>query len=148
MAINTQKVLVGGFAAGIVLLLIDWLSTGVLLAERMKAEAEAFKPGMSQMMMETSSMVMYVITDLVVGMMLVWTYAAIRPRFGPGPRTAALAALLFWILGALLTAGYLSMGMMSMGTWWMYSLIWLVNLMLAAFLGAKLYTEEGSATVA
>lgn len=148
MAINTQKVLVGGLAAGVVLNVIDWLTHAVILADRMNAEAEAFKTGLSTMMMEGSSIAVYVISDLIIGMMLVWTYAAIRPRFGPGPRTAATAALLFWILGAILTVGYLQIGLMSMWSWWMVAIIWLVNLMLAAWVGAKLYTEEGSATVA
>lgn len=31
----------------------------------------------------------------------VWIYAAIRPRFGPGPRTAAIAGLAVWAVTAL-----------------------------------------------
>jgi len=148
MAINTQKVLVGGLAAGVVLNIIDYLTNGVLLADRMKAEAEAFKPGLSSMMMEGNAIAIYVVSDFVVGLLLVWTYAAIRPRFGPGPQTAATAALLFWLLGLILTAGYLQMGLMSTASWSIYVAIWLVNLLLAAWVGAKLYTEEGSAAAA
>lgn len=143
MAINSQKVLVGGFAAGVVLNIIDYLANGVLLADRMKAEAEAFKPGLSTIMMEGSSIAVYVISDLIVGLLLVYTYAAIRPRFGPGPGTAVRAGLLFWVLGVILTAGYVQMGMMSTGLWGTFAVIWLVNLVLAAWVGAKLYTEEG-----
>ena len=145
MAMNTKKILVGGLAAGLVLNIIDFLSYGVLLADRMKAEVDAFKPGLSDMMGQGNSIIMSVVTDFVVGLLLVWTYAAIRPRFGPGPSTAAAAAVLFWFLGSLFNAGYLHMGMMSMGTWWTLAIIWLVNLLLAAFIGGKLYTEEGSA---
>lgn len=148
MAINTKKVLVGGFAAGVVMNIIDYVVNGVLLADRMKAESDAFKPGLSAMMMEGNSIAIYVISDLIIGMMLVWTYAAIRPRFGPGPKTAVQAALLFWILGAILMVGYLQMGMMSMGLWWTFACLWLVNLVLSAIVGAKLYTEEGSAAAA
>ncbi|MEO7503110.1 MAG: hypothetical protein ABIW94_10780 [Gemmatimonadaceae bacterium] len=45
-------------------------------------------------------------------------------------------------------AGYLHMGMMSMGSWWTLTIIWLVNLLLAGFIGAKLYTEEGTTAAA
>lgn len=148
MAINTQKVLVGGLAAGVVLNIIDFLTNGVLLADRMKAEAEAFKPGLSDSMMGGSSIAIYIISDFVVGILLVWTYAAIRPRFGPGPGTAVKAALLFWVLGGIFNAGYLMMGMMSAASWFIFAIIWLVNLLLAAWVGARLYTEEGSATAA
>jgi hypothetical protein len=144
MAINTKKVLVGGLAAGVVLNVIDWLANGVLMADRMKAEADAFRPGLGDAMMQGSSIAIYVISDLVIGIMLVWTYAAIRPRFGPGPKTALQAALLFWILGAIMMAGYLQMGLMSMGLWWTVAIILLVNLSLAAWVGAMLYTEEGT----
>ncbi|HYN82830.1 MAG TPA: hypothetical protein VES88_15180 [Gemmatimonadaceae bacterium] len=148
MAINTQKVFVGGFVAGVILNIVDYLGNGVILADRMKADTEAFKPGLSDMMMEGNAIAMYVISDLVIGLLLVWTYAAMRPRFGPGPRTAVHAALLFWIISAIVAAGYLHMGAMSAATWWMYACFWLVGLLVAAIVGGKLYTEEGSAAAA
>jgi hypothetical protein len=141
MAINTQKVLVGGLAAGVVMNVIDFLTNGVLFADRMKAEAEAFKPGLSDAMMSGNAIAVYVVSDLIVGMLLVFTYAAIRPRFGPGPRTAVIAALVFWALGAVITYGYLQMGLMSPGSWGLVAVCWLINLVVAGWVGAKLYTE-------
>lgn len=32
------------------------------------------------------------------GMVSMWLYFAIRPRFGPGPRTAVLAGVVVWLL--------------------------------------------------
>jgi hypothetical protein len=148
MAINTQKVFVGGLVAGVVLTIIDFLGNGVILADRMTADTEAFKPGLSEMMMSGNAIAMYVVSDLVIGLLLVWTYAAMRPRFGPGPRTAVHAALLVWIVGAIVALGYLQMGMMAMDTWLLYALFLLVGLILAAIVGGKLYTEEGSAAAA
>ena len=148
MAINTQKVFVGGLAAGVILNIIDYLGSGVLLADRMRADMEAFKPGLSDMMMEGNSVAMYIVSDLVMGLLLVWAYAAMRPRFGPGPRTAVHAALLLWITSAIVALGYLQMGMMAMDTWLLYARFWLVGLIIAALVGGKLYTEAGSGTAA
>ena len=142
MAINIQKVLVGGIAAGVVINVIDFVTNTYILGARMKAETEAFKPGLSDQMMTGSAITSYIIMDLVLGVMLVWTYAAIRPRFGPGLRTATYAAVLFWILGGIFNVGYLHMGMMSSGLWLTFAFIALVNFFLAAWVGAKLYTEE------
>ena len=50
MAINTQKVLLGGIAAGVVMNVIDFVSNTYILGARMKAESDAFKPGMSDQM--------------------------------------------------------------------------------------------------
>jgi hypothetical protein len=145
MAINTSKVLVGGFVAGVVMNAIDFVVNGYLLAARMKAETDAFKPGLSDQMMQGKAIVGYIVMDFILAFALVWTYAAIRPRFGPGIRTASFAALLFWILTLILTSGYMHIGMMSMGLWSTFAVIGLVNYLLSAWAGAKFYTEGSAA---
>lgn len=147
MAMNTQKVLIGGLAAGVVLNIIDYLAYGVILAARMTAETNAFMPGLQEKMMSGSAIARGVIFDFIIGILLVWTYAAIRPRFGPGMQTAAYAAIVFWIFGSITTSGYAAMGMMSMGTYWEYGIIWLINLLLAAWVGGRIYSES-DATIA
>src|SRR6185369_1188704 len=118
MALNTGKVVAGGLAAGVVLNLIDYVVYTMILASRVTAEANAFHPGMADSMMSGNAITVYVITDFIYGLLLVWTYAAIRPRFGPGPRTAMLAAFLFWIVLAFAAAPMMMMGMTSANLWW------------------------------
>ena len=142
MAINTQKVLIGGIAAGVVMNVIDFISNKFILGARMTTESEAFKPGMSAAMMTTSVMISYVVMDLALGILLVWTYAAIRPRFGPGLKTAVYVAVLFWLLAGIFLSGYMHMGMMSSGLWWSFAFIGLVNFLLSAWVGARLYSED------
>ncbi len=113
--INTKQLVLGGFVAGVVLNIIDYFSNAVIFAERMRADANAFKPGFGDqtMAMTGGQIGTYVFFDFVVGMLLVWTYAAIRPRFGPGPRTAMYVGLLFFVFGMILTFGYKESGIMS-----------------------------------
>lgn len=77
----------------------------------------------------------------VQGIMTVWLYAAIRPRFGPGPQTAAMAVFAVWLV-----VGWLNM------TWAVFSgtpltavlLPVTINLplvLLAGMAGAWLYKE-------
>ena len=145
MAINTKKVLIGGFAAGVVMNIIDFVVNKYILGARMMAESEAFKPGMSASMMSGSVMASYIIMDLVLGFALVWTYAAIRPRFGPGLKTATYVAVLFWILAGIFLSGYLHMGMMSTGLWLTFAFFGLVNFWVSAWVGARLYSEDSVA---
>ena len=145
MAINNSKVLIGGIAAGVVMNIIDFISYKFILGARMTAESEAFKPGMSQAMMTSSAMISNIVMDLVLGILLVWTYAAIRPRFGPGMKTATYVAVLFWILAGIFLSGYLHMGMMSSGLWWTFAFIGLVNFWVSAWVGARLYSEDAAA---
>lgn len=147
MAMNTSKVLVGGLAAGVVLNVIDFITNMYILGDRMKAEMNAVAPGLADKMMTGGAIAGYVIMDFVIGIMLVWLYAAIRPRFGPGPKTAVYGALFVWLLFGIAYSGYLMSGMMSGSTFTMGSVIALINVLLASWLGARLYTE-GPATPA
>ena len=147
MAINTQKVVIGGLAAGVVLNLIDFLSNGVVFADRMRADANIFKPGLGDQMaaMDGGTIATYVAMNFVVGLLLVWTYAAMRPRFGAGAKTAVYVGLLCWVFGAILMSGFMHMGIMSSGLWFQYALVWLVNLLLASLAGGRIYTEDSTA---
>ena len=145
MAMNTKKVLLGGIVAGVVINVIDFIVNMFIVGERMKAETEAFKPGLSAQMMSSSTMVSYFVMDFALGIALIWTYAAIRPRFGPGIKTASYAAILFWILAAIFLSGYLHMGMMSTGLWFTFCVLGLVNFLLSAWAGARFYTEDTAA---
>lgn len=141
---NTGKVLIGGAVAGVVMNVIDFIVNMFIVGDRMKAETEAFKPGLSDQMMSTNTMISYIVMDFALGIALIWTYAAIRPRFGPGIKTATYAALLFWILAGIFLSGYLHMGMMSTGLWFTFAFLGLVNFLLSAWAGAKFYTEDGA----
>jgi len=50
MAINTQRVLLGGLAAGVVLNIIDGAVNGFILKDRMRADGNAFKAGFGDQM--------------------------------------------------------------------------------------------------
>ena len=92
--INWGRVIVGGLAAGLVINLGEWLLHEVILRERMEASAAA-------MGLETpsgSDIGIFVAMTFVLGILLVWLYAAIRPRYGPGPKAAILAGLFGWTL--------------------------------------------------
>ena len=46
----------------------------------------------------------------LLGIAGVWLYAAIRPRFGAGPRTALLAGGALWVMAHLWSGVYLGSG--------------------------------------
>ena len=148
MAINTKKVIIAGLAAGVVMAILDFVMNGFIFADRMVAEMNAFKPGMGDAMMEMDSMTMigFIIIDLVIGMLLAYTYAAMRPRFGAGAKTAVIAAMVLWIFATIVSVNYLVMGMMSSGLWWSVGLGYLVCLLIAGLVAGALYSEEGTTT--
>ena len=144
MKINWSKVLLGGVVAGVVMVAVDFVNNKYLLGPKSNAELDAFKPGLSATMQNGNALVLFLLFDVVLGIILVWTYAAIRPRFGPGPGTAVKAAIPYWVAMCIAYYGYMEMGMMSSGTWWGFGAVGLISFILASLVGAKLYSEEGT----
>ena len=142
MAINTSKVVTGGLAAGVVANIIGYVGFGMFLGPRMEAEMVAVAPALAGRGMTGSAIAMQVITQFVIGLLLVRLYAAIRPRFGPGMKTAVYAALVVWLCGFLFHLDWLLSGMMTQGTYMLATIVALVQLIAAAGVGAKLYTES------
>ena len=144
MAINTSKVVAGGFVAGIVMNVVGYIGQAVLLGPRMMSEMVAAAPSLEGKGMGTGALTGRVLTQFAVGFLLVWLYAAMRPRFGPGMKTAALAAFAGWLCGFLFYLDWLYLGMMSPGLYALTSLVMIITLLIAAGVGAMIYKEDGS----
>ena len=135
--INLQKAVLGGLVAGVVLYVIDYLAYGVVFAKQFPLPA-----GLTGLF-AIPILVWFFIVDVLYGMALVYLYAAVRPRFGAGPRTAVIAGLLMWVIAGLLHAlGEAPMGMAPQKVYTIGTLISLVQLPLAALAGAKFYIES------
>jgi uncharacterized membrane protein YhaH (DUF805 family) len=136
--INLPRVVLGGLLAGLVLNVVDYLVYGVLLADDLNAAMQS----LGKEPIGGSAIMWFVLLDFLYGIALVWAYAAIRPRFGAGPRTAVYAGLYMWLLIALLHAiGEAPMGFMPRNVVVIGTLVALVLFPAAAVVGAKVYTE-------
>jgi glucan phosphoethanolaminetransferase (alkaline phosphatase superfamily) len=136
--INFGRVILGGLLAGLLLNIGEFLLNAVVLADQMKAfnaQHNFAEPG-------TSFMIMAVVLTFVLGIVMVLGYASIRPRFGPGVKTALIASLFAWF------GLYFYMGLffavlfgISTGTCVM-TMVWgLVEYAIATVAGAWLYKE-------
>jgi len=136
--INLQKVIVGGFIAGLVLNVFDFLVYGVWLKNDMNAAMVALnRPAMS-----TNMILWFVFLDFLYGIWLVWLYAAIRPRFGAGPRTAVIAGVAMWVLFSLLhTLSEAPMGLFPQRLMVISTVAALIAWPIAGAAGAKFYSE-------
>ena len=85
--INNVRVILGGLLAGLVINFAELVQNGLVLADAWGAAFQNLgltAPGNAQV-------AFFWITGFVLGIVLVWLYAAIRPRFGPGIQTAVWA---------------------------------------------------------
>jgi hypothetical protein len=82
-----------------------------------------------------------VVVDLLEGISILWLYAAIRPRYGPGAKTALIAAFAWWFIVSLGDATWCSFGFFPASTVIPLMLGTLPALLLAALVGAKFYRD-------
>ena len=68
-----------------------------------------------------------------------------RPRFGPGSRTAIFAAMVVWLCGFLFHMDMLILGLVTQQTYALASLVALVQLIASAWVGGMLYKEDEAA---
>ncbi len=140
---NTQRLFLSGLVAGVVLNVQEYVVNGMIL----KDEWEAAMKTAGLETYSTSGLIMLVLMTLVLGFISVWLYAAIRPRFGPGPRTAVYAALLVWFLVSVVPTVYNSLApLFPPGLMMTASVFALFELPIATVAGAWLYREVPAAT--
>ena len=78
-----------------------------------------------------------------MGILAVWLYSTIRPRYGAGPKTAVVAGLAVWILNDVLPAVTLGeAGLYPANVLVINSLTSLVRYTIATLAGAWIYKEE------
>ena len=138
-AINMKRVLIGGLAAGVVINLGEFLLNDLILKDMWE---EALQEWNRQIAYE-NSIFSFVVSSTILGIVLVWIYAGIRPRFGAGPRTALTAGMIVWFL----SFAYGSIGWMAMDLFpkaiFIYSVFWgAIEIAIASLLGAWIYKEE------
>lgn len=141
--INWARVILGGLIAGVVLIVAEFLINGVILGQDWNAAMKVLGIDLEAAMENNPGMmVIFLVWGFLFGVIALWLYAAIRPRFGPGPRTAVLAGIVLWLatyLGPLVT--YSAMGLWPMRLAIIASALGLVEFVLATVLGAWLYKE-------
>ncbi len=144
MRINWTRVILGGIVAGIVAEILGYVVDGVILAPQWAAGMKA----LGKAEFSVSQNVAFGILELIYGIFMVWLYAAIRPRYGAGPKTAVCAGLAVWAAGVLLpNAGFMwAGGLFPTSLTVMTTAGGIVELVVAALAGAALY-KEGAQSV-
>jgi len=137
--INYGRVVGGGIVAGVILNVFDAVGGMTIFAEEQKQMFERLHlPAMDQ---SFSAMLPLILIDLLIGIIMIFTYAAIRPRFGPGPKTAVLAGFVLYATVTILMYAFTSMGIFTRDAYVKNAVFYAVAWILAAVAGGALYKE-------
>jgi hypothetical protein len=97
------RVILGGLVAGVLWFVFEGLVHGMMLGQEWHAAMMALGRTKEQMDSGMGSfMALVTVWSLLAGVLGVWLYAAIRPRFGAGPKTAMIAGIALWMMIYLL----------------------------------------------
>ena len=137
--INTGKMIIGGLVAGVVIDAGELVSTVFLFADEAGAAMETL--GLAEPSGTTT--MLFNVLGLLLGIGTVWMYAAIRPRFGAGPKTGVCAGLAVWGFFYLLpgTSMHL-MGMFPLALFVKFAIFQAIFMSAAGYVGGMIYTED------
>jgi hypothetical protein len=136
--INLGRVIVGGILAGIIINVFEYVLNAIVMAPEWSSILK------SLMLPEFSveAVIWFNIAGFATGIAAVWTYAAIRPRFGAGPKTAVVAGLLTWVTAFVLAdAKPVAAGMLPLQPVVVMLAVEIVAVVAATLAGAWLYQE-------
>lgn len=136
--INVKRWLAGGVASGIVLWLLESAASHLYLGEMQSALAG------HNLEIEVTAVtwIESALLSLLIGLTMLFSYAAARPRFGPGPRTALVVAFMLWLGGYVPSLlGFDMMTLFSRRMLVQWGLVGLLEMMIASIVGAWIYRE-------
>jgi hypothetical protein len=136
--ISIGRLILGGIIAGLIINLFEDILNGVVLAKQWTAVMAS----LGHAPMATSGIIAFNVLGFILGFAAIWVYAAIRPRFGAGMRTAFYAALCVWVIGYVVAdSGPAILGLFSPSLMITLIAIGFFEIVAATLAGAYFYKE-------
>ena len=141
--INMGRVLLGGLVAGLIMNVSEFVLHAIVLRADGERLMEELKRAGYAIAPDPNLLMILVAITFALGILAVWTYAAMRPRFGPGPKTAICASLAVWAMSYFYAGAYVHAGFVIFPV----KIVWLpvawslVEVPVATLAGAWLYKE-------
>jgi uncharacterized membrane protein len=98
MKINCTRVILGGLLAGLIVNVCEYIVNSLILGSQWAAAMKALNKSPD---MGIGPAAAFWLWGFLIGIYALGLYAAIRPRFGPGPRTAVMAGIGVWAPASL-----------------------------------------------
>ncbi len=137
--INVGRVILGGLLAGLVINIGESILNLVVAGERMEL---AYRE-LGLQAPAGGTIGVFVFLGFVLGILVVWLYAAIRPRFGADAKTAILAGFFVWLFAWLWPGIVDGLTGLFDADLIVFLVVWgLFEMVAAAVAGAWLYRES------
>ncbi len=139
--INISRVVLGGLIAGLVFILVEMIVEGTFALFGLSERILILQASDNITLSGARYHLVNIVFLFAFCVFAVWVYASIRPRFGPGPKTAFITALGFWFFLLLLAINFLNIGVFPVKLTFISLLFSLIELPPAIIAGASIYKE-------
>jgi hypothetical protein len=136
--INIGRVILGGLVAGLIINISEYVLNTYVAAE----ESAAIMERMGLPPVGMHQIAWFLILTFVLGIIIVFVYAGMRPRFGAGAKTAAIAGVVIWLVAMMSAVADTIMGILPSNLLLLAGAWSLVETVVAAVVGAWLYQES------
>lgn len=140
---NWGRIIGGGLLAGLIMNISQFVLHAIVLGEDGKKLMEDWNRMGLHITEDPKMLGILVALTFLLGILAVWTYAAIRPRFGPGPKTAFIAGLAVWAMSYFYAGVYVYAGIVIVPMNLVcLPVVWsLIEVPIATMVGGWLYKE-------
>ena len=139
--INWRRIVLCGLLTGLVWGVLYAIALPLVLLERHDIPPSLPVTTLDEPGSSTALRAVVAIMPLVLGISTMWLYAAIRPRHGPGPKTAALAGFALWLFSSWVDATWAVFKGVRPEGFLKPAAVSLPIVLVAAVVGAWLYRE-------
>jgi hypothetical protein len=108
--INLGRLVLAGLVAGLAFIFVEIIVEGSMHFFFKISEAKFYLEAFE---MRKSGIIFHILNLgilFAICILIMWVYAAIRPRFSSRGKTAIVASLIFWLFGFLFTANHINLG--------------------------------------
>lgn len=136
--LNWPRILFCGFVSCVV-----WTVLSLLITATVGRDFAASVPGGSMRLLHPPpGLATYMFAfSLLMGIWAMWLYATLRSHYGPGPKTAVIAGVAWYVITTCVDATWMGFGFVPMRAILAPSAASLPALILAALAGAWLYRD-------
>lgn len=144
--INWKRLALGGLLAGLVMFVCSAVVNAVLSdavgASMAELGSQFADPAVTP---PASAMAVFILEYVLLGLAVIWLYVSIRPRYGPGPLTAAMAGFTIWLVLEVHGLSMVVLTGLTFRTYVISSVPFVLAHMASSIAGASIYQEEPGA---
>ena len=141
LSINVVRVLVGGVIIGATRLIVGGFVRRIVVMPLFGQEMRENHPSLISSVETTSGKISMVMIMMLIGIVTMYTYAAMRPQFATRLATVFSAAFAMWFLASLNWAVTAVMGLFSWRHIIVECLLTFGTVLVATYLGSRVYPE-------